>query len=314
MTDYFSHDVDASDDIKLQELQMEMGGNGYGIFWRLLELLWKNGGKMAYKPALLAYNLRWATADDIDKVVNNYGLFVVQDGQFWSASQLARLQQKKEISDARASAARQGAEGRRAQRQAAEQTPDEAPNEQMPSTCSANAEQMPSNKLINKLINKSLSDACAGAPAHEREERERIFVKFFFKNFKNPAQEVARYYANYAGLGWKTSKGAAIKDRITYADNWKPQEDGHNFRDAAALRWWREIYDFALAQGWEYADAIPLALTDIARDTRDPNNIIVVFNDKEAGALVKQYIKENNLAVGKWSGIAYQLGTKRITQ
>ena len=154
----------------------------------------------------------------------------------------------------------------------------------------------------------------AQARPHTRGTRERIFVKFFFKNFKNPAQEVARYYANYAGLGWKTSKGAAIKDRIAYADNWKSQEDGHNFRDAAALRWWREVYDFALAQGWEYADAIPLALTDIARDPRDLNNIIVVFNDKEAGALVKQFIKENNLAVGKWSGIAYQLGTKRITQ
>ena len=319
MTDYFSHDVEASDDIKIQELQMDMGGQGYAIWWRLLELLWKNGGKMKYKPALLAYNLRWATAEEISQVVENYDLFTIQDGQFWNEAQLARRQEKDALCEERKAAARTAASARWKDRASEEQAPKNTPADApvMRDVCDTdatrNADAMP-NKLINKLINKSLSDACAGAPAHERSERERIFFKFFFKNYKNPAQEVARYWSNYSGLGWKTNRGAPIEDRVAYADNWKPQEEGANFRDATALRWWREVYEYAEAQRWPYADAIPLALTDIARDSRDLSRLIVVFSDKEAGSLIKQFIKDSGLDAAHWSGISYQLGKNRINQ
>ena len=41
---YITHDFGARNDPKLMDLQMEMGGQGLGIFWCLVEMLWENGG------------------------------------------------------------------------------------------------------------------------------------------------------------------------------------------------------------------------------------------------------------------------------
>lgn len=308
MTDYFSHDVDAADDIKLQELQLDMGGNGYAIFWRLLELLWKNGGIIAYKPALLAYNIRWCTAEEVDQVITNYGLFEVQDGQFWSPSQLARRKEKDIICEERKAAARAAANARWKDRESSADTHQNTPvnADAMHEQCGGNADAMP-NKLINKLINKSLSlSACAHA--REKEERERIFIKFLFKNFKDPAKEADRYWSNYAGVGWVSKSGIPISDKVAYADGWKPEQQGRNF-DTQALRWLQGAHAHAKEAGWENADAIPLALLDIGRDG---HRLTVVFHNKEAALLIKQYITENNLADG-WE-VTWQTGTKRISK
>lgn len=36
---YFSHDANAKDDPKILQLRMELGWEGYGLFWALIELL-----------------------------------------------------------------------------------------------------------------------------------------------------------------------------------------------------------------------------------------------------------------------------------
>ncbi len=309
MTDYFSHDVDAADDIQIQELQMGMGGQGYAIWWRLLELLWKNGGMMKYKPDLLAYNIRWATAEEVSQVVEKYDLFTIQDGQFWNEAQLARRKEKDALCEERKAAARTAASARWKDRASEEQPQNNAPamRDACDTDATRNADAMP-NKLINKLINKSLSlSAGAGAPAHEMEERERIYIKFLFNNYKDPAKEVGRYWSNYAGVGWVNKAGNPIINKVAYSDGWKPAQEGHNF-DAVALRWLQNAHAYAKAEGWEYADAIPLALLDISRDAG--NSLTVVFHNKEAALLIKQYIIDKNLAIG-WT-ITWQTGNKRL--
>lgn len=56
-------------------------------------------------------------------------------------------------------------------------------------------------------------------------EREKIFEIFFLKNFRNPAQEVERFFAHYEAQGWKRGGGVAITDRIALAQSWKPENE-----------------------------------------------------------------------------------------
>ena len=63
---YITHDLGARNDPKLLKLQMEMGGQGLAIFWCLVEMLWENDGYLPTDYDALAFNLRWATAPEVE--------------------------------------------------------------------------------------------------------------------------------------------------------------------------------------------------------------------------------------------------------
>lgn len=98
---YFSHDSNAKDDPKCVLLIEQLGMEGYGIYWMLIEIL-RDQPDYTYPinllPALARrYN---ATPEKVETVVFNYGLFEVEnDIIFFSQSLINRmipLQQKRE--------------------------------------------------------------------------------------------------------------------------------------------------------------------------------------------------------------------------
>lgn len=314
MTDYLPHDIDAADDARLQELQMEMRGQGYAIWWRLLELLWKNEGRLPYKPALLAYNIRWCTADEVERVITGFDLFVVQDGQFWSEGLLARLEARNTAGEERIERARRAGKASAKARGVTRDDPEPPENstakEQEFNASSTNV-QRPLNSqstnnttLHNTTQHLSLSE---GTPAREREgedrERDLIFLRFFFKNFKDPAGEMERYWDNYAGQGWKTSKGAAIEDKVAYCSGWKPLDTSARFtRDA--LKWYENFYNDAAP---DFKDPLKLLtdLTEIARD--DDDQIVLRYTSKATAQKVANWRSSH----GGYAAVAVQVTKKR---
>jgi hypothetical protein len=104
MPEYFSHDYDAREDGKIIDLMGEHGWQGYGLFWGLVELLYKNGGKMRTQYKRIAFALNSHT-DTIEDIVENYGLFQVKKDFFSSKSVNKRLKKRTEKSEvARANA------------------------------------------------------------------------------------------------------------------------------------------------------------------------------------------------------------------
>ena len=81
---YFSHDYGARNDPKLLELQMEMGGQGLAIWWCLVEMLWENEGYLPRNFKSIAFSLHWAQAEEVQKVVEGFGLFEWDDERFWN--------------------------------------------------------------------------------------------------------------------------------------------------------------------------------------------------------------------------------------
>lgn len=103
---YFPHDYDARQDIKIVRLMASRGVEGYGIYWAILEELYKAGGKL---PLVECESIAFALHLDckcIASVVQEFDLFK-NDGQFfWSESVNRRVEVRQNISIKRQNAAK----------------------------------------------------------------------------------------------------------------------------------------------------------------------------------------------------------------
>jgi hypothetical protein len=76
---WFKHDMNASQDSKLQKLEFKYPLKGYAIFFKLVEVLMLNDGSVENNLEMLSYQLRVDDLEMLRAVVNDYGLFVVDD-------------------------------------------------------------------------------------------------------------------------------------------------------------------------------------------------------------------------------------------
>lgn len=86
---YFSHDANAQDDPKCMILIDQLGMEGYGIFWALVEKL---RSEKDYKLPLLTvepFAKRWGTSKEkINAVIKNYNLFIIENDTFFYSERL----------------------------------------------------------------------------------------------------------------------------------------------------------------------------------------------------------------------------------
>ena len=88
----FSHDFNARNDEKILRLRMRYGAAGYGIYFMLIERLAEESAHVSAKDYdMLAFELR-EDREIIRSVVEDFGLFVFDDDNFYSASLNARLE------------------------------------------------------------------------------------------------------------------------------------------------------------------------------------------------------------------------------
>jgi hypothetical protein len=105
---YFSHDTNAKDDPKIIQLRMEMGWEGYGLFWAIIELLRNESDyrmRTHYKGIAFALQTQ---EERIKKLVEDFDLFQLEGEYFWSESLLKRM----ELKEGRSEKARESAKKR----------------------------------------------------------------------------------------------------------------------------------------------------------------------------------------------------------
>lgn len=105
-TYYFQHDYNARNDPKLQEVLIELGVVGIGVFWCIVEQMYEQGGRLELK---LCKSIAFALHLDckiIESVVNDFDLFENDGVFFWSNSIKSRLEKTKSISESRKNAAK----------------------------------------------------------------------------------------------------------------------------------------------------------------------------------------------------------------
>lgn len=100
-TFYFSHDYGARNDPKLMNVLMDLGCEGIGAYWCIIEQLYEQGGSITLKSCRsIAFALR-IEEEKINRLVLDYGLFENDGSSFWSLSVNRRTEIRQEISEKR---------------------------------------------------------------------------------------------------------------------------------------------------------------------------------------------------------------------
>ena len=98
-TSYFSHDYNAREDVKILFLRSQLGMEGYGIYWFLIEFLATSGGKLPFKIVPVLAMQMQVTEVKVMAVIQSFELFIMDDNNFFSERLNEHLQLRKTLSD-----------------------------------------------------------------------------------------------------------------------------------------------------------------------------------------------------------------------
>ena len=221
---YFQHDYNARNDPKLQDVLIELGVEGIGIYWCIIEQLYEQGGTL---PLRYCKSIAFALHVDcnvVERLVHDYGLFQNDGEKMWSESVLNRLNRRTEVSEKRKLAAlarwRQGIENQ-SQTQAPasyRQVKDNASDMQMQCKTDANAEHK-GKEIKEKEIIKE----------REKEKTARRFIPPTVEEVKARIVEMGytfdaeAFIAFYQSNGWMVGK-SKMKDWRAAMVTWQKRE------------------------------------------------------------------------------------------
>ena len=98
-TYYFSHDYNAANDTKILFLRHQLGMEGYGIYWYLIEQLANAGGKLPLELIPVLAMQMHCTDVKVNGVLMNFGLFTIESGEFWSERLAHHLELRLKLSE-----------------------------------------------------------------------------------------------------------------------------------------------------------------------------------------------------------------------
>ncbi len=98
-TYYFSHDYNAANDVKVLFLRQQLGMEGYGIYWYLVESLASAGGILPLNiTPVLAMQMQ-VPEIKVKAVIEQFQLFVIEAGTFKSLRLSEHLNLRKGLAD-----------------------------------------------------------------------------------------------------------------------------------------------------------------------------------------------------------------------
>jgi len=186
---YFPHDYDPISDPKLSALIGEFGAVGYGLYWRIVEMLHsEEEHKLKHKEYVyMAIAKQMGTNVEqvskfLDYATNTCELFKSDLEYFWSDRVLRNIQKREDVSDKRRRAGKISAESRKKAPEKASET--ETNVEQMLNKCSTPVEQNPTKERkvkeskVNTIVSNKLDTpekVFSAASQTQKREREINF-------------------------------------------------------------------------------------------------------------------------------------------
>ena len=195
---YFSHDYNAANDTKVLFLRHQLGMEGYGIYWYLIEQLANAGGKLPLELIPVLAMQMHCTDVKVNGVLMNFGLFTIDSSEFWSE----RLQNHLDLRLKLSESGKTGANNRWANRVAIGE---------------ANAkESKVKESKVNKIkVNSTTLFIDSNVNTIEKFEQSFIGTQYEIANFN--------YYFEVI-KNWSDSKGEKKKDWVATAKNWMARD------------------------------------------------------------------------------------------
>lgn len=109
---YFSHDYSASDDVKILFLRQQLGMEGVGIYWYVIERLAQAGGRLPMKiiPVLA---MQMQTPDvKVSAVINSFELFNIEQDHFFSRRLITFIEQYASVKTRKSAGGQKGMQSR----------------------------------------------------------------------------------------------------------------------------------------------------------------------------------------------------------
>lgn len=119
-TFYFQHDYSPMSDIKMQAFIGEHGAIGYGLFWRIVEMLHEEDThKLCHKQyVFIGLAKQMSTSVEqvqlvVEQCINVFELFASDGVYFWSERVMRNIEKRNSLSEKRSSAGKKSAESRK---------------------------------------------------------------------------------------------------------------------------------------------------------------------------------------------------------
>ena len=286
---FFSHDYNARQDPKMQEVLMDYGVAGIGIYWCIVEQLYEQGGRMALSSIkAIAFALHVAQ-DDVRSIVMNYGLFDNDGTEFWSPSASRRMEERNAKTERRVRAASKRWQNADAMHNDSDAM--HAKNDAMHNDSDAMQCYIKESKVKEIKEKESNNNSLCIAQSATEEERERFLEIFTYeKNFPNPQQEVERFVTHYDATGWcRKDSTIPVKNKEALARMWKPQQAGSLYPDDIR-QWLFETYYKAKTSAPSDAKHILKDITSVTMNVcSDGRHVVMICSKDAANALEKHY-------------------------
>jgi len=112
-TYYFSHDYNAHNDFKILFLRQQLGIEGYGIYWFLIETLANSDGILPLK-VIPALSMQMHTTEaKVEAVIKNFELFEISENDFFSIRLNKNLQKLQDLKETNSVKGLKSAESKR---------------------------------------------------------------------------------------------------------------------------------------------------------------------------------------------------------
>lgn len=218
---YFQHDYNARNDPKLQDVLIEHGAAGIGVFWCIVEQLYEQNGVLPLKFCKsIAFALH-VECKVVESVVQDFGLFQNDGEKFWSNSVNTRLVKRKNISESR--------------KQAAVKRWESVQTMQMQCTTDANAKQTYANKRKEKDISNDISNREGNNKTVKRFCPPTLQEVQSYIQEKGYSIDAEAFIAFYESKGWMVGKNK-MKDWRMAIVTWTKRDNAHPARKTSVTK------------------------------------------------------------------------------
>lgn len=218
MKEYFSHDYNARNDPKLQDVMREHGVAGLGVFWVLIEMLYEQGGEL---PLSACKSIAYALHEEskvVESIVSDFDLFQNDGEKFWSNSVNVRISKRNDITEKRKQAAANSWISRREKQM-------QSNGNAQPMVCNAIKEnKRKGNSISNDIESNKAKTAKRFCPPTLQEVQSYISEKGY-------SIDAEAFIAFYESKGWMVGKNK-MKDWRMAIVTWSKRDN----RPATAKR------------------------------------------------------------------------------
>ena len=211
-TYYFSHDYNARNDTKVLFLRMQLGMEGYGIYWYLIESLAESGGTLPLQLIPVLAMQMHTTEAKVNAVVNAFNLFEITDELFFSIRLNEHLEKVNQI---KLSASERG---------------------------KLSAQKRKSTKIeltVEQPVEQSVEQPVQQSKGKERKENKTIITNSFSEDFLNDW----KIWLNYKKANFKFEYKTIESEQIAFNSLYKLSNQNQNTA--------REIIHQSIANGYK---------------------------------------------------------------